>query len=100
MTIQHSMPDRETIVWKVISLGLGAAAGIAAERLVTFMWKLVAHHAPPTDAADRRNPWPETIAWAAAVGVGAGVARAIANRSASAVWEVATNDTPPGVPST
>lgn len=92
------MPDRQTIVWKLVSLAVGAAAGMAAERLVSLGWKLISRDTPPTDSADRHNSWPETVAWAAAVGVGAGVARAAANRSASAVWEAATNDTPPGVP--
>lgn len=93
------MPDRETIVWRALSLGLAAASGIAAEWLITFVWELGVHQAPPKETADRRNPWPATLAWAAAIGVGAGVARAVANRSASAVWEIATNETPPGVPS-
>jgi hypothetical protein len=93
------MPDRQAIVWKLVSLAVGAAAGIAAERLVSLGWKLIARDNPPTDSADRSHSWPETVAWATAVGIGAGVARAAANRSASAVWEAATNETPPGVPS-
>ena len=90
---------RQTIVWKLVSLAVGAAAGMAAERLVSVGWKRIAHQSPPTDSADRRHSWPETVTWAVAVGVGAGVARAAANRSGSAVWEAATNETPPGVPS-
>jgi hypothetical protein len=92
------MPSQQTILWKVVSLVVGAAAGFAAERLVTVVWRLVARQAPPTNPADRRHSWPETVAWAAAVGVGAAVARAVADRSASAVWEAATNEPPPGVP--
>jgi hypothetical protein len=93
------MPDQQTILWKLVSLGVGTAAGFAAERVVAAGWTLIARQGPPSDTADRRRPWLETVAWAAAVGIGAGVARAVANRSAAAVWEAATNDTPPGVPS-
>jgi hypothetical protein len=92
------MPDRQTLVWKLVSLAVGGAAGIVAERLVSAGWKLVARDAPPANPADRRHSWLETVAWAAAIGVGAGIARAVANRSASAVWEAATSEPPPGVP--
>ena len=33
------------------------------------------------------------------IGLGAGVARVVAHRGAAVVWEAATNETPPGVPS-
>lgn len=92
------MPDRQALLWKAISLGVGAGAGFAAERLVSMAWQAIFPTDPPTNPADRRNSWPETIAWATAVGIGAGLARAVANRSASAVWEAATDETPPGVP--
>ena len=91
------VPDRKVLVWKVLSLVVGAAAGAASERLIEAVWTQVAPGDPPTNAADRRNGIPATLVWAAAVGIGAGVARAMTNRSAAALWEVATDEAPPGV---
>jgi hypothetical protein len=81
--------------WKVISLATGAAAGVAAERIVTAVWKVAAPGPPPADDADRRTPWVQALLWGAAVGLGAGVARVVAHRSAAVAWEAATNEPPP-----
>jgi len=90
--------DRQTILWKVITLAVGAAAGMAAERVLRTGWAMMTHQPAPTDSADRRHSWVEAVTWATTVGIGAGIARVAANRSAAAVWEAATNETPPGVP--
>jgi hypothetical protein len=81
--------------WKAVSLASGAAAGMAAERIVSVVWKLVAPTPPPPDDADRSIPWAQAVAWGAAVGLGAGVARVVAHRSAAVAWEAATSEPPP-----
>ncbi len=87
------------MLWKLISLGTGAIAGLLAERVVAQLWSAASHHEPPRNPADRRFSWTQAIAWGAAVGVGAGVTRVVANRSAAMVWEAAMHEAPPGVPS-
>lgn len=88
-----------TLTWKLVSLGTGAAAGALVELVLSQVWRTTAHHDPPSNAADRRNPWGEALVWGGAIGLGAGLARVVASRSAAKVWEVATNDPPPGTTS-
>lgn len=87
--------DKRTVMWRLVSMGAAAAAGAAAQRTMTFAWTRVSDRDGPPDPASRDTPWPEAIAWAVATGVGFGVARMLANRSASAVWELATDAPPP-----
>ena len=91
--------DPQALAWKVVSLASGAAAGAAVEQVLSRIWQHTSRHDPPKNSADRHNSWGEALLWGAAIGLGAGLARVVANRSAAAVWEVATHDTPPGVPS-
>jgi hypothetical protein len=92
-------PGTKALLWKVVTLACGTAAGLATERVLVIVFERSLGRAAPRDPADRRTPWPEAVSWAAATGVGVGVARAIASRSAAAVWEAATDETPPGVAS-
>ncbi len=82
--------------WKLVTLGTGAAAGALVELVLSQVWRTAAHAEPPSNAGDRRNPWGEALVWGGAIGLGAGLARVVASRSAAKVWEVATNDPPPG----
>jgi hypothetical protein len=90
-----SEQNARALGWKAVSLISGAAAGMAAERIMSAVWKLVAPTPPPPDDADRSIPWAQAVAWGAAVGVGAGVARVVAHRSAAVAWEAATSEPPP-----
>jgi hypothetical protein len=81
--------------WKAVSMLTGAAAGAAAERAVSAVWRLAAPDPPPSDDADRSIPWGQALAWGAAVGLGAGLARVVAHRSAAVAWEAATSEAPP-----
>src|SRR5689334_20151478 len=91
--------DKKSVAWKAITLGAGALAGAAAERVLALAWRGPTGNQPPGHPADRRTSWPEALAWGAATGIGFGVARVLANRSAAAVWELATDEAPPGVQS-
>jgi hypothetical protein len=86
-----------SIAWSGISLAVGSAAGLAVEKLLAVVWRRVTDAEEPGNTADRRRSPIEALAWGAAFGVGAGLARVVANRSAARVWEAATNETPPGV---
>jgi hypothetical protein len=82
-----------------MSLALGTAAGLAVEKLLAVVWRRFTNAEDPGNTADRRRSWVEALAWGAAFGLGAGLARVVANRSAARVWEAATNEAPPGVES-
>ena len=45
--------------------------------------------------ADRHSSWADALSWAVTTGVGAGVARLLAIRTAAVMWESTTNEVPP-----
>ena len=81
--------------WKAISYGAGALAGLVTQRLIDTAWKGLGHASRPPVPADRRSSWPEALSWAVATGVGMGVSRLLAIRTAAVVWEAATHELPP-----
>jgi hypothetical protein len=80
--------------WKVITLGSGALAGLVTQRLLEATWKTARSDTPPVPA-DRRSSWADALSWAVATGVGAGVARLVAIRTAATVWEATVHEPPP-----
>lgn len=91
------MPESKKLGWKAISYGAGALAGLVAQRALDAAWKGVRHASPPPVPADRRFSWTEALSWAVATGVGMGVTRLLAIRTAAVVWEAATHELPPEV---
>lgn len=81
--------------WKAVTVGLGALTGLATQRLLEVIWKALRGSTAPKVPADRRSSWADTLSWAIATGVGTGVARLLAIRSAAAVWEAAAHEPPP-----
>jgi hypothetical protein len=81
--------------WKAIALGTGALTGLATQRVIEFVWTAVRGPTPPKQAADRSSPWPEAVSWAVATGIGVGVARMLAVRTAAVLWEAAVHEPPP-----
>jgi hypothetical protein len=81
--------------WKVITLGSGALAGLVTQRFLETTWKAVHSETPPPVPADRRSSWADALSWAIATGVGAGVARLVAIRTAARVWEATIHEPPP-----
>jgi hypothetical protein len=81
--------------WKVITLGSGALAGLVTQRLLESAWSAARGPTPPPVPADRRSSWTDALSWAIATGVGAGVARLVAIRTAARMWEAAIHETPP-----
>ena len=89
------MLEKNRLGWKAISYGAGALAGLVTQRVLESAWKGVRHASPPPVPADRRSSWTEALSWAVATGVGMGVARLLAIRTAAVVWEAATHERPP-----
>jgi len=81
--------------WRAISCLAGAVAGLIAQRTLEPVWRGLRRGMPPPATADRRSSWVEALSWAIATGVGMGVTRLLAVRSAAAVWEAATHELPP-----
>jgi Protein of unknown function (DUF4235) len=81
--------------WKAIAVGTGALTGYATQRVIEFIWTTVRGSRPPKLAADRNSPWPEAVSWAVATGIGVGVARLLAVRTAAVLWEAAVHAPPP-----
>ena len=81
--------------WRAITVGLGALAAFATQRVLEVIWKALRGSTPPKVAADRRSSWMDALSWAVATGVGVGVARLLAVRSAAALWEAAVHESPP-----
>ena len=81
--------------WKALTVGLGAVTGLATKRVLEVIWKAMRGSTPPKVEADRRSSWADALSWAIATGVGVGVARLLAMRSAAALWEAAVHEPPP-----
>lgn len=81
--------------WKAIALATGSLSGCATKWAVELVWTAVRGSSPPKVAADRTSPWPEAVSWAMATGVGVGVARLLAVRTAALLWEAAVQAPPP-----
>jgi hypothetical protein len=81
--------------WKAMAVGTGALTGFVTQRVIEFIWTAARGTKPPKVAADRSSPWPEAVSWAVATGIGVGVARLLAVRTAAALWEAAAHAPPP-----
>lgn len=90
-----NVPVAKKHAWKAFTIGLGGLTGLVTNRVLEVMWKALRGSAPPKVAADRRSSWAEALSWAVATGVGVGVARLLAVRSAAALWETAVHEPPP-----
>ena len=81
--------------WKAITLGSGALSGLLTQRVLEKMWKGVRGSSPPPVPADRSATWADALSWAIATGVGAGVARLVAIRTAARMWQATVHEAPP-----
>ena len=87
--------------WKVVSTGTGMLGALLARKLMSAGYRAVRKDtAPATPFDDPTSPrfsWPDALLWAAAAGIGLGIARVVSARVAAIGWEVATGTLPPGV---
>ncbi len=78
----------------MITLASGALAGLVTQRMLDTAWRGVRSQAPPLQA-DRGATLTDALGWAIATGVGAGVARLMAIRTAARLWEATMHEAPP-----
>ena len=93
------MISRERM-WKLVSTGIGLLGGLLARKLMRAGYQAVrqdAAAASPFDPTDARFSWPDAVLWAAAAGIGLGIAKVVSARIAVIGWETATGTLPPGV---
>jgi hypothetical protein len=92
------MISRERM-WKLVSVATGLLGGLLARRLIRGVYQIVRKDTAPVTPFDPRNPqfsWPDAVLWAAAAGVGLGIAKVVSARLAAFGWEAATGTLPPG----
>jgi hypothetical protein len=85
------------VAWKALSGLSGAAAALAARKLLTFVWTKAVGHEPPENPEHPAVNWGEAIAWVVLSGVAGSVARVVVLRSAVSAWERAVGELPPGL---
>ncbi len=86
--------------WKLVSVTSGLLGGLLARRLIRVVYRTISKDTAPATPFDPTNPqfsWSDAVLWAAAAGIGLGIAKVVSARLAALGWEVATGTLPPGV---
>ncbi len=87
-------------MWKLVSTGTGMLAGLLARKLMRAGYTAIRRDkaaASPFDPTKARFSWPDAMLWAAAGGIGLGIAKVVSARVALFGWEQATGTAPPGI---
>jgi Protein of unknown function (DUF4235) len=92
------MTGRERM-WMLVSTITGMIGARVAKKLIRAVYRAVRKQAPDSvfDPESARFSWPDVVLWAAAGGIGLGIAKVTSARVAAIGWEVATGTLPPGV---
>jgi Protein of unknown function (DUF4235) len=93
------MSVRERI-WKLVFTGTGMLGALLARKLMRAGYAAIrkdASAASPFDPTKARFSWSDALLWAAAAGIGLGIAKVVSARVAVLGWETATGTAPPGV---
>jgi Protein of unknown function (DUF4235) len=77
---------------KVVGMVSSLVVGSLARKVITFGWKRVTGHEPPTDPQDPDVALKEALAWSIVVGVGVEAARLLAVRMVTARMRNASAD--------
>lgn len=85
------------IGWKIVSGVATAAAGTAANRAVSAIYRRLRGSEPPANSAHPETAWREALLWAAISGVAVGLTKLAAERAAATSWMKATGALPPGM---
>jgi hypothetical protein len=86
--------------WRLVSTGTGMLAALLVRKLVRAAYRALRSDASPSTPFDPESTgfsWPDAVLWAAAAGIGLGIAKVVSARVATLGWEVATGTLPPGV---
>ena len=87
-------------MWKAVTTSSGMLGAMVAQKLIRAGHGAIRKDtapASPFDPTDTRFSWHDAVVWAAAAGVGLGIAKVVSARVAVIGWEVATGTQPPGV---
>ena len=87
-------------MWKLVSLITGMLGGLLARKLIRATYQIVRKDTAPATPFDPTLPefsWPDALLWAAAAGIGLGIAKVVSARVAAFGWETATGTLPPGI---
>ena len=93
------MISRERM-WKLVSTSTGMLCGLLARKLMRAGYTAIRKDraaASPFDPTKARFSWPDALVWAAAAGIGLGIAKVVSTRLAVFGWTAATGAVPPGV---
>jgi hypothetical protein len=92
------MTGRERM-WMLESTITGMLGAFVARKIIRALYRAVRKEAPASvfDPNSARFSWPDVVLWAAAAGIGLGIAKATSARIATIGWKVATGTLPPGV---
>ncbi|GAA2026223.1 DUF4235 domain-containing protein [Pseudokineococcus marinus] len=81
-------------IWKVVGTGGAVAAGIAANKVLTAVWRKSLGGEPPINPESDETTWKEAIAWALLSGAVVGVARLAFRRNAASYYRKSTGHLP------
>jgi hypothetical protein len=86
-------------MWRAVSATAGLLSALVIRKIMEAAYRAIRgdSSAPIPDVTDARFSWPDAALWAAAVGLGVGIAKMVSTRVAVAGWEAATGTLPPGV---
>ena len=87
-------------MWKLVSTVSGMIGAMVAQKLIRAAYRSTRKDKSPTAVFDPTSPrfsWADAVVWAAAAGVGLGIAKVVSARVAAFGWEVATGTLPPGI---
>jgi hypothetical protein len=79
---------------------IGSVGALVATKLIRAAYRASRKDKSPDavfDPTSARFSWTDAVVWAAAAGVGLGIAKVLSARVAAVGWEVATGTLPPGV---
>jgi hypothetical protein len=80
-------------------MAVGMVCATIATKLIRALYRGIRKDKSPDDVFDptsARFSWPDAIVWAAAAGVGLGVAKVMSAKVAAVGWRAATGTLPPG----
>ena len=74
------------LAWKVIGVGGGALAAIAARKAISLAWEKSLGRPAPSDPNDTDTDMAEVIAWTIVSGVGVAIAQIVVQRYACLLY--------------
>jgi hypothetical protein len=87
-------------MWRLVSTVSGMLGALLARKLMRTGYRAIRKDtaaASPFDPTNPRFSLPDAVLWAAAAGIGLGIAKVVSTRIAVIGWAAATGTLPPGV---